>query len=359
VYEVPVGPIHAGIIEPGHFRFSLAGERVLHLEVRLGYVHRGVEKLMGGRTPQQGLILAERTSGDNSAAHAAAYCMALEQLASCTIPERAALLRTLFLETERITNHLADVGGVLLDVAWNVGWARCAILREEMLRAQAALSGSRLLYGVMKPGGVACDPSREVLDALAAKADEVARTFSEEVDASLAKPSVLDRLETTGKLTRDDALALGCVGPAARASGVDVDARRQWSHAAYAQLSFQVPVQREGDVLARVRVKQAEVVQSAALVRQCVERLHAGPSAAALGAMTPERWAWGAAESHRGEVLYGMVADAGGRIARCRIRDPSFQNWRALERAVPLGNILADFPVVNKSFNLSYAGNDR
>ncbi|HEV8360000.1 MAG TPA: NADH-quinone oxidoreductase subunit C [Candidatus Thermoplasmatota archaeon] len=359
VYEVPVGPIHAGVIEPGHFRFSLAGERVLDLEIRLGYVHRGVERLMEGRSLDHALVLAARTSGDNSAAHALAFSQAVEGLAGVEVPERALYLRSLLVELERVTNHLADVGGVLLDVAWNVGWARLAALREDLLRAQADLTSSRLLYGAVRPGGVGIAPEARDLDALAARVEAAARAFAEVVAASLEKPSVVDRLETTGKLPREDALALGCVGPTARASGIDLDARRQWPHAAYPKLTFDVPVERDGDVLARVRVKTAEAQQSAGMIRQCAASLPGGPVLAPIPQLEPGRWSWAAAEAHRGEVIYGVEADAQGRVARCRIRDPSFMDWPALERAVPRGNILADFPVVNKSFNLSYAGYDR
>lgn len=359
VYEVPVGPIHAGVIEPGHFRFSLAGEAVLHLEIRLGYSHRGVEKLAEGRMPAGALLLAERVSGDNAVAHGAAFCDAVEGLHDAQLPPRAAALRTILLEMERVTQHLGDVAGVLLDVAYGVGWSRAATLREEMFRLNARLTGSRLLFGALSPGGVLCDPDERTLVHVAAEVSRIATELDRVVDESVPTSAVRDRLETTGILPRERALALGCVGPTARASGVPTDARLEWPHATYPRFPPKVALQPRGDVLARVLVKRAEAVESARLIQDAVATMPRGGTAVELGRARPGALAWGAAEAHRGEVLYAVALDERGRIARCHIRDPSFVNWPALEAAVPAGNILADFPVINKSFNLSYAGNDR
>ncbi len=360
VCEVPVGPIHAGIIEPGHFRFSIAGEPVLHLEIRLGYAHKGVEKLHEGRTPEGSLHLAARTSGDNSVAHAAAFCHAVEALGGVALPPRGAFLRTILIEVERVTHHLGDIGGVLLDVAYNFGASQLAILREDMFRLNARLTGSRLLFGALAVGGVARDLDAAALADARATLDRVEHEADRALKISMSSSSVIDRLDSTGTLTRENARQLAVVGPAARASGIPIDARRDFPHAAYPDLAFRVPTETTGDVMARVKVKAAEIRESVSLVRQAIDRLPGGP----VRADAPQRYrvgetAIGVAEAHRGEVVYAVELDAAGRVTRCHVRDPSILNWRALEVVVPNGNIIADFPVVNKSFNLSYSGNDR
>lgn len=360
VCEVPVGPIHAGIIEPGHFRFSVAGEPVLNLEIRLGYQHKGIEKLYQGRTPEMGLFLAERTSGDNSVAHSAAYCMALEDLAGVTLSARAADLRSVFLELERITHHLGDIGGVLLDVAYNFGASQLAILREDMFRLNARLTGSRLLFGTNVVGGVRVDPTAAALADIKAVLDKVERDFDRTMKVSLSSASVVDRLDQAGTLTLEHARLLQVVGPTARASGLDVDARRDLPHAAYGRRAVKVQLEERGDVMSRVRVKAAELRESALFIRDALEHPTDGPSATpAPATLRANELGFGVAEAHRGEVAYAIMLDRGGRIARCHVRDPSTLNWRALELATPNGNIIADFPVINKSFNLSYSGNDR
>jgi Ni,Fe-hydrogenase III large subunit len=360
VCEVPVGPIHAGIIEPGHFRFSIAGEPVLNLEIRLGYQHKGIEKLYQGRTPEMGLFLAERTSGDNSVAHGAAYCMAVEQLAGLQLSPRAEDLRTLYLELERITHHLGDIGGVLLDVAYNFGWSQLAILREEMFRLNADLTGSRLLFGANVVGGVRFDPSEERVDQILATLEKVHHDFDKALKVSLGSASVVDRLDQAGTLTLEHARLLSVVGPAARASGLDVDARRDLPHAAYARRKVNVQLETRGDVMSRVRVKANELRESVRLVQDILDDPADGPAQAPA----PARYrtgevGLGIAEAHRGEVVYAVEMEDESRIRRCHARDPSTLNWRAIELAVPNGNIIADFPVINKSFNLSYSGNDR
>ncbi|MHB8586308.1 MAG: hydrogenase large subunit [Thermoplasmatota archaeon] len=395
VCEVPVGPIHAGVIEPGHFRFTIAGEPVLNLEIRLGYAHKGVEKLHEGRTPNEALFLASRTSGDNSVGHSLAFCHAVEALATWSVPLRAKNLRVVLLELERITHHLGDIGGVLLDVAFNFGASQFAILREDMFRLNARLTGSRLLFGCIAIGGVAQDLTPSELDDIIATIDRVTREASRILKISLASASVVDRLDGTGTLSSEHALRLGVVGPAARASGLDIDARRDLPHDAYSILKVQVSVEKGGDVMARTRVKAAEIEESARLIHGAAEnlRLAEGQSVVPDGFEPPARvgdrlpatpfrapsrepsiqmgpripndtiaaheMGLGVTEAHRGEVLYAVQFDESARIERCHLRDPSTMNWRALEVAVPSGNIIADFPVINKSFNLSYSGNDR
>ncbi|MBI4392835.1 MAG: NADH-quinone oxidoreductase subunit C [Euryarchaeota archaeon] len=359
VYEVAVGPVHAGVIEPGHFRVSLAGETVLALEIRLGYTHRGVEKMLEGRDFAKALILAERTSGDNSAAHSTAFCHAVESALRIEAPERARFVRTVFLELERMHNHLADIGGVLLDVAYGVGASQCQILREELLRLNAEITGSRLLFGTNVVGGIAVDLDAATMAKVERDTSRVAREADTIVARSVSSGSVLDRLDQTGTLRREDAQALGVVGPSARASGVNIDSRRDWPHAAYGKLEFDVPVRTQGDVFARTQLKLEEIKQSARIIRQCASDMPDGSLRTPPPPDLEGGMGFGLAESHRGEVLHAVRLGRDGRIARCKIRDPSFMNWRALEAAVPKNNILADFPVINKSFNLSYAGNDR
>ncbi|MFA5861696.1 MAG: NADH-quinone oxidoreductase subunit C, partial [Candidatus Thermoplasmatota archaeon] len=259
VCEVPVGPIHAGIIEPGHFRFSIAGEPVLNLEIRLGYQHKGIEKLYQGRTAQMGLFLAERTSGDNSAAHAAAYCMAIESLSDARLSPSAEDARVLYLELERITHHLGDIGGVLLDVAYNFGASQLAILREEMFRLNSRLTGSRLLFGANAVGGVRHEPTTDEQQDIRKTLAKVTHDFDKALKVSLTSASVVDRLDQAGTLTLENAKLLSVVGPAARASGLDVDARRDTPHLAYVRRKVNVQLETRGDVMSRVRVKANEL----------------------------------------------------------------------------------------------------
>lgn len=359
VCEVPVGPIHAGIIEPGHFRFSIAGEPVLNLEIRLGYQHKGIEKLHQGRTPEMGLFLAERTSGDNSVAHSAAYCAAIEELADVRLTDRAADLRTLYLELERITQHLGDIGGVLLDIAFNFGASQLAILREEMFRLNARLTGSRLLFGANVIGGVRHEPTTEQADDIRRTIDHVLRDFDKVMKVSLASASVIDRLDQAGTLTPENARILSVVGPTARASKLDVDARRDLPHAGYARRKPTVAIETRGDVMSRVRVKMDELRESIRLVRAVLDDPTSGRAAVPPTRYQHGRIGIGVAEAHRGEVVYAIELDERGLIRRCHVRDPSILNWRAIEVATPNGNIIADFPVINKSFNLSYSGSDR
>ncbi len=352
VMEVPVGPVHAGVIEPGHFRFSTAGEPILNLEIRLGYVHRGVEKALENCPLNRALRLTERISGDNGVAHSLAFCQAVEM--GMAVPERAKMLRCIYSEMERIYNHLGDIGGMATDVAFAVPAADAAVQRERMLQLNQRLTGSRLLWGTMAIGGVARDIDHhgsEVLERsmveLGLELDPIERTLGD-------SPSFLDRAETTGAIDLQAIKDLRATGPVARASGWDRDTRRDFPYASYSRLSFLVPVQREGDVLARLKVKVDEVKESISLVKQCLDHLQDGDIKTAVPA--PHGFGLGMVESPRGELVHCAHFDQ-GRIVRYKVRDPSFCNWPTMERAV-LGNIVPDFPLINKSYNLSYAGND-
>jgi Ni,Fe-hydrogenase III large subunit/Ni,Fe-hydrogenase III component G len=355
VFEIPVGPVHAGVIEPGHFRFSVVGETIIHMRSRLYFTHKGTEKLFEGRAPEQGVELAERVSGDTSVGHALAYCQAVEAAAGIEVPRRARYLRVLLLELERLYNHIADVGAIANDTGFAVAHAHCYRIRESLLRLNKRVTGSRLLRGAVAPGGVVVD----VEDA-AAVADAVTRAladFEEVVEVCLGNTLLMDRLEGTGTLSRDAAAEHGVLGVVARASGIDTDMRRDQPFAAYDELTFTVPVMASGDVKARALVRIEEARQSALLVQQACRALPPGATMTPLGRLEPYRPACGIVEGWRGRIVHWLVAGEDGRLRRLKIVDPSFLNWPAL--AVALNDtIVPDFPLCNKSFNLSYSGND-
>jgi Ni,Fe-hydrogenase III large subunit/NADH:ubiquinone oxidoreductase subunit C len=357
VFEVTVGPVHAGIIEPGHFRFSVEGETVVNLETRLGFVHKGVEKLFETLPFERAPALAERISGDTSVGHVLAFCQALEALAGCAIPARAAWLRVVVLELERLYNHVGDVGMIVNDTGYAFGHAHCFRLREELLRLNARLTGHRLLRGAVVPGGVAGPLAAAPLPTLAAAVDGIVARFLEVAQLSLDNTMVLERLQGTGRLTHRTAREMQVVGLVARASGVDADVRRDAPFAAYAPTALRVPVYDAGDVWARTMVRLDEARQAAALIRAAAAAAGDGPPAAPLGPLGAGATALGLVEGWRGPIWHWLTAAGPTSLARVKIVDPSFRNWPALEYAV-LNNIVPDFPLCNKSFNLSYSGND-
>src|SRR5690242_2559704 len=358
VFEVPVGPIHAGIIEPGHFRFSVAGEPIMQLEVHHFWKHRGIEKLFEGKNLADAVALAERVSGDTTVGHSLAYCQAVETLLRIDVPRRARYLRSLFLELERLHNHLGDVGAICNDTAYALAHAHCSRLKERLMQLNDRLAGSRFLRGTMTIGRVMSDVSAsqqgEIVDVL----DQIEKDFSELESIIFANASLTDRLETTGVLTERTAWDHGVVGVVGRASGIDQDVRRDRPFAAYDELGVKVVLYRYGDVRARLRVRMDEIHESIRLIREIRHRIPQGPLIAAPDRVPqPGEWALSAVEGWRGEILYVVMAGENGRIHRCKVRDPSFMNWPAIQWAV-VGNIVPDFPLINKSFNLSYAGND-
>jgi Ni,Fe-hydrogenase III large subunit/Ni,Fe-hydrogenase III component G len=358
VFQVPVGPVHAGIIEPGHFLFSVAGEPVLYLQLRLFYVHKGTEKLFESLPVDHGVRLAESISGDSSFAHATAFCHAVERAAGAEAPPRARALRTACLELERIYNHLADIGAICTDVAFVTAHMHAMRLKERVLRMNEHLTGNRLLRGMTCLGGVRFDWDVEQLRALANLVNELEPELNSLVELIRGSSSTRDRLETTGVLKPEVARDLGIVGIAGRASGFDHDLRRDFPHAFYDQVRFTVPVFSEGDVQRRMAVRREEIYQSFAILRQVMEKLPSGPIHVRLDNVPPGRNALGYVEGWRGEIFHWVRTAPGNRLARCKVKDPSLQNWPALSEAI-LGNIVPDFPVVNKSFNLSYSGTDR
>ncbi len=355
VYEIPVGPVHAGVIEPGHFRFSVVGETIINMRARLYYTHKGTEKLFEGRAPAAGVELAERVSGDTTVGHALAYCQALEAATGAVVPDRARYLRVVLLEMERLYNHVADFGMIANDTGFAVAHAHCFRIRERLLRLNKRLTGSRLLRGGIVPGGVGHDLPPD-LD-LPVLVEEALADFEEIVALALGTSLVLDRLEGTGTLATRIARDHGVSGYVARASGIDADVRRDHPFAAYGDLAFRVPVFTSGDVKARTLVRVEEARESARLIRQAVENLPAGPVKTGLGAVPAFEPAWGMVEGWRGAIIHWLMADAAGALYRVKVMDPSFLNWRPLSYAL-LKNIVPDFPLCNKSFNQSYSGND-
>jgi Ni,Fe-hydrogenase III large subunit/Ni,Fe-hydrogenase III component G len=358
VFEIPVGPVHAGVIEPGHFRFSSAGESILKLEIRHFYTHKGIEKLGEGKDPQPLLCLAERISGDNSASHAAACAHALEALSGTPVPERAQCLRVMILELERLYNHVADISGVVLDVAFGFGAAQLAAVKERLLRLNERLTGQRLLRSMIVMGGVSKDLSAGAVAWLLKETQAVKKDFDRIIQIIWNSSSFLDRVEETGVIRKEIAEALGGTGPVARASGVDRDLRRDHPYAFYSKLFFWVPVFNEGDVESRLKVRIQEIYESVKLIHETAAAMPEGPHRADPKPLPAMKNALGYAESPRGECYHWISTDREGRISRWKVHSPSFANWPLIEYAV-LENIVPDFPVINKSMNLSYSGNDR
>ncbi len=362
VFQVPVGPVHAGIIEPGHFRFGVAGEPVLYLQLRLFYVHKGTEKQFERTTWRHGLWLAQSISGDTSVGHALAYAHAIERLANVTVPARASALRVMLLELERLYNHIADIGALATDVAFTVPASRAQALREALLRVHDHLFGSRLLRHTVAIGGVRRDLGPEGSAALRAHLTGFERQFDALITMLIDAGTFTDRVDGTGILTADAAHTLGVVGMAARASGLDGDFRRDHPHDAYAGLRFTVPVEEGGDVRARLMIRAREIEQSLVILHQVLDGLPAS-AGTPIAAPVPDRLpadasALGWVEAWRGPCTHWVATNDRGELARVKVTDPSFLNWPGLVHAVP-GNIIPDFPVINKSFNLSYSGNDR
>ena len=357
LHQIPVGPVHAGIIEPGHFRFTASGETVVRLEERLGYVHKGIEGLMAGATPSEGARLAGRTSGDSTVAYAFAYARAVEAALGVEPPPRAVWLRALMAELERLANHFGDIGAICNDAAFAIMLAHCGVLRERVLRASAAAFGHRLMMDRVVPGGVAADLAPAAADGIRALLATARAAFPPLVRLYDETTSLQDRTVGTGRVDAALVRQYGPGGYVGRASGRAFDARRGLPYAPYEALRFEVPVRTAGDVDARVWVRIEEVRQSLDIVEQILDGLPAGPIMAALAPAGAAAEATVMVEGFRGDVLAHIRRGADGRIERCHLRDPSWFQWPLLEAAIE-GNIVADFPLCNKSFNCSYSGHD-
>ena len=355
VHEIPVGPVHAGTIEPGHFRFSIVGETILKLEERLGYKHKGVEKRFEALGAREGARLAGRISGDSTVAYAWAYAMALEGAAGIEPPARAIALRAIALELERVANHLGDLGYLGNDVALSFGFFQFWRLKEVLLRAHGELFGHRYLMDFVVPGGVernvaGIERLSKVLAYIKAEVEVLRGIYDEHAGAQ-------DRFIMAGQVLPELAARLGLTGPAARASGQARDLRVDLSLPPYETLAVRKAGHQRGDVAARVAVRFDELAESIRLIEELVERLPPGPIQAPWRAPQAGSRGCGWIEGWRGEVFVALEVGADGRLQRVHAHDPSWQNWPALERAV-LGNIVPDFPLINKSFNLSYSGHD-
>jgi Ni,Fe-hydrogenase III large subunit/Ni,Fe-hydrogenase III component G len=352
VYEIPVGPVHAGLIEPGHFRFSVVGETILRLKARLWYVHKGIEKLSEGRGIAETVALAERISGDTAVGHTLAYCLAVEDALGVRVGDEVASVRSMLLELERLHNHVADIGAICNDVAFGIAHAHAQRIRERLLRLNKAVTGHRLLRGGVMPGGAAMAAPIDVTTVRSA-----ARDLAEVVSIALDHSVVRERLAGTAVLSREQAHNTGALGYVARASGIAFDARVAHPFVE-PTADFLVSTQDSGDVLARLLVRADEAQRSAALVATLATSLPAGAHGSEVdGRGDGVRAGVGIVEGWRGTIVHRVELTEDGRVSRWKIVDPSFLNWPALPLAMA-DTIVPDFPLANKSFNLSYAGND-
>jgi Ni,Fe-hydrogenase III large subunit len=355
LHQIPVGPVHAGIIEPGHFRFTANGETIVRLEERLGYVHKGVEGLMAGATLAQAARLAGRVSGDSTVAYAVAFARAVEAALGVSVPERAVWLRGLMAELERLANHFGDIGAICNDASFALMHAHTGVLRERVLRAADACFSRRLMRDGVVPGGVAADLADGSAAILRVLIAEARARFPTLIDLYDNTASLQDRTVSTGILKPELARGYAAGGYVGRASGRAFDARRQVAYAPYDRLRFEVPLLEAGDVNARVWIRIREVEESLGLVEQILDGLPDGAVRAELPSRTGEGLAL--VEGFRGDILVWLRLAADGTVQHCHLRDPSWFQWPLLE-AVVEGNIVADFPLCNKSFNCSYSGHD-
>jgi Ni,Fe-hydrogenase III large subunit len=355
LHQIPVGPVHAGIIEPGHFRFTANGEIVVRLEERLGYVHKGIEALCAGATIEQAAKVAARVSGDSTVAYSFAFARAVEAATGSAPPARAESLRGIMAELERLSHHVSDVGAICNDASVAAIHARCALIREDVLATADACFGHRMMMDRIVPGGTVCDLPREGAAAILAMLGRVENSFYRVVRAYDQSPSLQNRVAGTGIVRAEYARQFAAGGYVGRATGRYFDARRAFAYPPYGRAAFEVPVRSAGDVDARVWVRIDEIEQSALIIRQLLDRLESGPVRAELSIAAGD----GAAviEAFRGDLFLAVRLDGEGNVAHLHARDASWFQWPLLETAIK-DNIVADFPLCNKSFNCSYSGHD-
>ncbi|MFA6096953.1 MAG: NADH-quinone oxidoreductase subunit C [Candidatus Paceibacterota bacterium] len=359
IYEIPVGPVHAGIIEPGHFRFSVAGEEIISLEPLLGYKHKGVEKLFEVLPLAKKVALSEGVSGDSSFSHSLAFCQALENLGGVNVPERAKYLRVVYAELERLANHFNDIGFIMLDTGFNFGGANGSRLREMIMQWNEKLTGSRFLRGVNSIGGVEKDVSEEAANKLRTNLEAIESDFRQVMEICFDSNSLMNRLKGTGFMDAQAAIDHDLCGVAARAMGLDLDVRVDYPYAAYDKFEVDVPTESTRDVYARFMVKVREVYVSMNILKKALYVLPPGEirSKDAIK-FKNSSYSVSVTEGWRGNIVYFVSTDRNGEISRVQARDASFLNWAAFPYAVK-GNVVPDFPLINKSFNLSYSGYDR
>ena len=356
LHQIAVGPVHAGIIEPGHFRFTASGETVVRLEERLGYAHKGIEGLMTGASLERAVQLAGRVSGDSTVAYAYAFSRAAEAALGLVVPDRAVWLRALLAELERLANHLGDIGAICNDASFTLMHAHCSVLRESVLRASNAAFGNRLMRDIIVPGGMTHDLNDEGKEIIRTTLDIIRVRFPALIELYDNTASLQDRTVDTGLLKPALAKQYAAGGYIGRASGRSFDARRALAYPPYDSLHFEVPVLREGDVNARVWIRVREVEQSLSLIDQILDRLPEGSLRAKADQVRGPREGMAIVEGFRGDILVWLrLGD--GLVQRCHLRDPSWFQWPLLEAAIE-GNIVADFPLCNKSFNCAYSGHD-
>jgi Ni,Fe-hydrogenase III large subunit/Ni,Fe-hydrogenase III component G len=358
VTEVPVGPIHAGIIEPGHFRFGTVGDTILHLDARLFFTHRGLEKASEGMPLAKALFLAERICGVCALSHSVAFAQAVESAGNVQIPPRAKYLRTLFLEMERLYNHIGDVGNICAGFGFQVGVSQGARLKEELQQLNESVTGHRYLRGVVSLGGTRIDITQQDCEEIGKKLQCLKDDFTEVANLLLTHDIAINRMAKTGILRLQYANDLEVVGVAARASGRPIDIRQGQPYAVYDHIQFQVPVCQEGDVLARIRIRIDEIYQSFSIIEQVLTQLPSGEILTEIPKLEPYRTAMGWCESPRGETVHWVMIGHNNTIYRYRIRSATYSNWPAVPLTME-GNIVPDFPLINKSFELCYACCDR
>ena len=362
IYEIPVGPIHAGIIEPGHFRFSMAGERIMLLEPKLGFVHKGSEKLFETLSLKDKVHLSEKISGDSSFSHSLAFCQTLEQLGGISVPKRALYLRTLYAELERLANHFGDIGAIMLDTGFNFGGSQGPRLREMIMQINEHLTNSRFLRGVNIVGGVTKDIKANGVNMLIKNLENIIKDFSEVIEIAENDASLLNRLKGTGKISFEMVNDIDATGVCAKATGLSSDARIDYPYAGYKYAKLtEIATEQDGDVRARFAVRIKEVRSSFEIIKKILTELPDGNINASIQnnniIFKKNSIAISIVEGWRGNIVYFVKTDSNGYISRVAPKDPSFIDW-SLVGTAGLDNVVPDFPLINKSFNMSYSGND-
>jgi Ni,Fe-hydrogenase III large subunit len=357
VHEVAVGPVHAGVIEPGHFRFQCHGEEILHLEIQLGYQHRGIERLLPRQKPAQQLVLAESIAGDSVIAHTTAFSSAIEALAGFSPSLREQAVRGIAAELERVAMHLSTLGGLVTDIGFALPAAAFGALRTAVINLTAGICGNRFGRGWIIPGGVRFDFDRPLIDKARHVLGEVLAKFADIEALLFNAPSALARMEETGVVTTEQARAVPLVGLAARASGILRDVRADFPYGIYRYSSIPSPILDSGDVYARAKLRALEIRNSIQFIFEQLDNLPAPKPEKLLADLAPNAFTIALAEGHRGEIAHVLFTDGNGRLSQMKIKDPSFHNWHGVALAVR-ENGISDFPLCNKSFDLSYAGHD-